>query len=77
MPKTLMSSEGQQKLVGIQKSRHKLKGDQAKYLLARLETPQKPIAKQNDKKNRNNRDKANAVNKEREIQKMKNPYKTL
>lgn len=75
MPKTLISSEGQQKLIGIQKSRQKLKGDQAKYLLARLKTPQKPIAKQNGQKNRNNRDKANVVNKEREIQKRKTPTK--
>jgi hypothetical protein len=44
---------------------------------ARLKTPQKPIAKQNCQKNRNNRDKANVVNKGRENTERKNPYKTL
>jgi hypothetical protein len=44
---------------------------------ARLKTPQKPTTKQNGQKNKNNKDKANVVNKGRKNIKRKNPYKTL
>ncbi len=44
---------------------------------ARLETPQKPTAKQNGQKNRNNKDKANVVSKGRENTKKKKKKKTV